>query len=169
MTTSKNKPFNKTLQMGYHPFLHGKGITRATAEFFGVGYVKRGTMKGRVAIPLHNPEGVLVGYIGRAVNDKAKAKWFHLKKFLNPSLELFNLHRVAEQHSAAYLFSNPFLALKAWQEGETKALAMTGPILSIPQATLLGQHFEMVVIKVSPTLQGKVAERLKETSLKVYP
>jgi DNA primase len=37
--------------------------------YFGLGYCSRGMLKGRLAIPLHDQQGRLIGYAGRVVND----------------------------------------------------------------------------------------------------
>jgi len=54
-----------------HPYLLGRGFTSATVEHFGLGFCTRGLLKDRVAIPLHDSGGALVGYAGRVVDDKA--------------------------------------------------------------------------------------------------
>ncbi len=168
MTTTSNKPFNKALEVHYHPFLHGKGITEETAQRFGVGYCKKGTMKGRIVFPLHNPRGQLVGYIGRSVKPDAKAKWFFLKRFVNPALELFNLHRLVGRFRVVYLCSNPFRVLSLYQEGTENTLSMTGPQLSQAQAALLRASFQEVYLKASPGLEKQVNRTLRNAGVRVY-
>jgi hypothetical protein len=53
-----------------HPYLLGRGFTPETIQRFGLGYCSRGMLKNRVAIPLHDAAGALVGYAGRVVDDK---------------------------------------------------------------------------------------------------
>lgn len=52
-----------------HPYLAERGFTASTITTFGLGYCNRGLMKGRIAIPLHNREGQLIGYAGRMVDE----------------------------------------------------------------------------------------------------
>ena len=52
-----------------HPYLFGRGFTPETIQHFGLGYCGRGLLKTRVAIPLHDADGKLVGYAGRVVDD----------------------------------------------------------------------------------------------------
>jgi len=52
-----------------HPYLLGRGFTPETVERFGLGFCSRGYLKNRVAIPLHDMAGALVGYAGRVVDD----------------------------------------------------------------------------------------------------
>jgi DNA primase len=54
-----------------HPYLVGRGFTPETIRHFGLGYCGRGLLKTRVAIPLHDADGKLVGYAGRVVDDAA--------------------------------------------------------------------------------------------------
>ena len=168
MVMTSNEPFKGSLELHYHPYLMGKGVTEETAQFFGVGYCKSGTMRGRIVFPLHNPRGILVGYIGRAVDPKAKAKWFHLKKFVCPAWELFNLHRVKDNFRVGYLHSNPFQVLTAKQEGTQNAVAMTGPQLSQTQVGLISQYFQEVNIRVSPALEKGVREALRNAGVRAY-
>lgn len=53
-----------------HPYLLKRGFTPATIEHFGLGFCARGYLKDRVAIPLHNQAGKLIGYAGRVVADE---------------------------------------------------------------------------------------------------
>ena len=54
-----------------HPYLLGRGFTKATIERFELGFCSRGLMKDRVAIPLRDSQGRLIGYAGRVVDDAA--------------------------------------------------------------------------------------------------
>ncbi len=67
-----NAPLDFTLQ-GLdlaHQYLRDRGFTDKTSELFGLGYCSRGLMKGRIAIPLHDTDGRLIGYAGRIINDE---------------------------------------------------------------------------------------------------
>jgi DNA primase len=67
-------------------------------DVFGVGFCQKGSMQGRVCVPIHNAQGNLVGYAGRWIGEpetlpKGEEKW-KLPAGFHKSLELFNLHRV---------------------------------------------------------------------------
>ena len=68
-----NQPLDFELQGldAKHPYLLGRGFTPETIERFGLGYCSRGMLKNRVAIPLHDAGGKLIGYAGRVVDDSA--------------------------------------------------------------------------------------------------
>ncbi len=57
-----------------HPYLLNRGFSQATIDHFGLGFCSRGYLKDRVAIPLHDHEGKLVGYGGRVVDDATIAE-----------------------------------------------------------------------------------------------
>jgi DNA primase len=58
----------KDLDAG-HPYLMGRKFSRETMHHFGVGYCSRGMLKDRIAIPLHDADGKLLGYAGRVIDD----------------------------------------------------------------------------------------------------
>lgn len=67
-----NPPLNFELKGldGAHAYLKGRGFSQETTSRFGVGFCSRGSLKGRIAIPIHDAEGRLVGYAGRVVDDR---------------------------------------------------------------------------------------------------
>jgi DNA primase len=52
-----------------HPYLLNRGFTPETIRHFELGFCSRGLMKDRIAIPLRNAAGQLVGYAGRVIDD----------------------------------------------------------------------------------------------------
>lgn len=52
-----------------HPYLEKRGIEGETARFFGIGVADRGSLQGRLAIPLHDLSGRVIGYAGRVTDD----------------------------------------------------------------------------------------------------
>jgi len=52
-----------------HPYLLNRGFSQDTIDYFGLGFCSRGMLKDRVAIPLHDHDGKLIGYAGRVVDD----------------------------------------------------------------------------------------------------
>lgn len=93
--TAVNKPLTFQLKSVdcSHPYLSERGITKETAEYFGVGFFPgKGSMNGRIVIPIHNQHGKLVAYAGRAIDGSEPR--YKLPAGFHKSLELFNLHRV---------------------------------------------------------------------------
>jgi DNA primase len=52
-----------------HPYLEKRGFNKETIHHFGLGFCSKGLLSGRVAIPVHSPDGKLTGYAGRLVDD----------------------------------------------------------------------------------------------------
>lgn len=89
-----------------HPYLLGRGFASETIEKFGLGYCSRGLLANRVAIPLHEGDGRLVGYAGRLVDDELISEANPKYKFpgrrkrkgaihdFRKSLFLYNEHRI---------------------------------------------------------------------------
>ena len=91
-----NEPlgFELQLELG-SAFLSDRGIDAATQEMFGLGVAKRGMMKGRVVIPIHNDGGERIAYCGRYAGDPVPGDEprYKMPATFNKRLELFNLHR----------------------------------------------------------------------------
>lgn len=52
-----------------HSYLRNRKLTPETIAHFGIGFFKQRMMKDRIAIPLHDAEGQLIGYAARIVDD----------------------------------------------------------------------------------------------------
>ena len=92
-----NKPLTfKLKNLDYdHAYLKERGIKKETIKEFGLGYCKRGILKGRIAIPIHNEEGELVAYAGRYPGDPPgkESKYIFPPNFKKGCV-IFNLNRV---------------------------------------------------------------------------
>jgi DNA primase len=89
-----------------HAYLRGRGFNEETIARFGLGFCARGLLKNRIAIPLHDRDGRLVGYAGRVIDDKSIREQNPRYKFpgrrkregviheFRKSLLLYNAHRI---------------------------------------------------------------------------
>lgn len=132
-----------------HPYLHERGLTPETIRTFGLGYCGRGLMAGRIAIPLHNHEGNLVGYAGRVVDDgqigeenpkyrlpgarERDGKVFEFSK----GAFLFNGHRVQAPATDLIVVEGFFSVFHLHKCGWTNAVALMGSSCSPEQAELI--------------------------------
>jgi DNA primase len=135
-----------------HAYLTARGLKPETINEFGLGYCNRGLMKDRVAIPLHDPAGRLVGYAGRLVDDAEINA--DTPKYLLPGSRvkdgvryefhkselLFNGHRINAQHpdgvDSLVVVEGFFGAMRLHQAG-FPAVALMGAACSEAQARLL--------------------------------
>ncbi len=132
-----------------HPYLRARGLARETIAHFGLGYCDRGLMKGRVAIPLHDTEGRLIGYAGRLVDDKQvdgenpkyklpgnRTREGVVYEF-SKSAFLFNGHQFAAPVSDLVVVEGFFGTFWLHQHGYHHVAALMGSSCSERQAELL--------------------------------
>jgi DNA primase len=126
-----------------HPYLTGRGLTLETMVDFGVGFCAKGMMAGRIAIPIHNPEGQVVAYAGRLTeeptDDNPKYK---LPPGFRKSQELFNIDRAAKEpvEVAMVVVEGFFGCMKLHQHGCRRAVALMGSTMSAAQEELIRKH-----------------------------
>jgi len=65
-----------------------------TAAHFGAGFASKGIMRGRFAIPVHDPAGILLAYCGRAVKDESPLLLF--PNGFDPRIAIFDANRMVE-------------------------------------------------------------------------
>jgi DNA primase len=137
-----------------HPYLAARGIDRAMAEQFGMGFYRGpGIFGGRLVIPLHNGCGELVAYGGRAV-DGAQPRYRFPSGFAKSEI-LFNLHRAVATGRQAVVVVEGFFEL--YQAGEPAVVGLMGAALYEPQQRSLLQHFQHVILLLDGDPAGRLA------------
>ncbi len=144
----KNLPLDFTLEKRIkpdHPFLTSeKGLDVKIIKKFGLGYCFKGMMAGRVVIPIHNVEGKIVAYAGRALkkrDQETRGKYLFPSGFTK-SVELFNYHRVASKNKllreyGLIVVEGFFDAIKLTALGFPNVVGLMGWSLSEIQEKLL--------------------------------
>jgi DNA primase len=129
-----------------HPYLTGRGFTKETIRFFGLGFCNRGWLKGRVAIPLHDSKGQLLGYAGRLVENDP-----HTPKYMLPgererkgqilrfekSLFLYNGHRIKAAVPNLVVVEGFPSVWWLHQNGYPETVALMGNSFSVQQLDLI--------------------------------
>jgi hypothetical protein len=166
-----NKPLGFTLKdiNPAHPYLGTRGITRETAEAFGVGFFPgKGSMAGRVVIPIYDGWGDLVAYAGRSI-DGTEPKYKFPAGF-RKSLELFNLHQVPDTDAAVIVVEGFFDCMKVHQAGFPNVVALMGCSLSETQENTLAEVFHKVVLMLDGDTAGRTAtgEILSRLGLRMF-
>jgi DNA primase len=154
--SESNKPLSFTLQKIEcgHPYLKERGLTEETAKKFGVGiFPGKGSMQGRCVIPIHNRDGDLVAYAGRAV-DGSEPRYKFPAGF-RKSFELFNLHRVIGE-SPVVVVEGFFDCMKVSQAGYP-CVALMGSTMSDAQEHLIAEDFGSVVLMLDGDDAGRSA------------
>jgi DNA primase len=123
-----------------HPYLRERGLTKETIETFGLGYFGgKGSMHGRVAIPIHNEHGELVAYAGRWPGDPPEDEpKYKLPANFHKSLVLYNLHRAIEYATEGLIVVEGFWSVfELTQRGRKNVVAVMGSSVSPEQERLI--------------------------------
>jgi DNA primase len=119
-----------------HPYLNERGLSAETITAFGLGGCARGSLRGWIAIPIHDANGRLVAYAGRwpGVPTEGISK-YRLPRGFRKSLELFNQHRAATESGAEPLVvvEGFFGCMRVWQTGHKRVVSLMGSMLSKAQ------------------------------------
>lgn len=158
--TQSNEPLKFQLKGvdPLHPYLAERRIQPETARLFGVGFFPgRGSMAGRLVIPIHNEQGQLVAYAGRAL-DNTPPK-YKLPSGFHKSLVLFNLNRVLEQNPRPrqVVVVEGFFDCFKVQEAGFPCVALMGNSLSAPQEELMRRYFKAVCLMLDGDEAGQQA------------
>lgn len=182
-TGEPNKPLGFRLQgIDYHhPYLAGRGVDAETAEYFGVGFFPgKGSMSGRVVIPIENEAGELVAYAGRSI-DGSEPK-YKLPVGFKKSQVLYNLARAAEETDGTVVLVEGFFDCIRVTQAEFASIALMGCSMSQQQEAQIVTHFRRAVVmldgdeagyrgagEIAGRLVGKIWTRVVELALGRQP
>lgn len=121
-----------------HPELARLGFKRETLVHFGAGYFTgKGLMHGKVALPFHNKDGVLVAYVGYTLENGT----FTYPPAFDRRLELYNYPRGAvasgRDHLGVLLVTDLLVVLRLYELGVSQVLALPSEEIHAPQLDLL--------------------------------
>jgi DNA primase len=162
--TNKPLPFTLKGLIHSHGYLNRRGFREETARHFGAGFFPgRGSMAGRVIVPIHNENGELVAYVGRSID--APGPKYRFPTGFRKSAILFNLHRVlalrgmaSGQPPAVIVVEGFFDCMKVHQAGFPAVVALMGSSLSDMQKNLLNQ-FRQIVLFLDGDRAGTTAAK----------
>lgn len=122
-----------------HPFFGQRGILPQTVNDFGLGFCTKGMMKDRIAIPIHDDQGNLVAYCGRAITDEQienECKYKLPPNFIKQAV-VYNLHRQPPKADLFILVESYFSVFALHQADYPNALSLMGSFLSEAQEELI--------------------------------
>jgi DNA primase len=142
-----------------HPYLQQRGIARATAAEFGMGfYGGPGLMNGRIVIPIRNASGDIVAYAGRALDGRTPK--YKLPAGFRKAWELFNIERAtATSSQTVIVVEGYFDCVRVHQAGFPFVVALMGSSLSASQERVLAERFERVFLMLDGDAAGRAASR----------
>jgi DNA primase len=137
-------------------YFQGRKITADSMEKFSLGYSENRDM---VTVPVHSPEGILVGFVGRSVEGKE----FKNTPGLPKSKVLFNLHRV-KSSSKVFVVESSFDVIRLDQVG-MPAVATLGANVSNIQVDLLRKYFNNIYViadndEAGGNMKGRIIEKI---------
>jgi DNA primase len=131
-------------------------ITMSSWNKFSLGYSQKQDM---VIVPVHSPEGIPVGFVGRSIEGKE----FKNTPGLPKAKILFNLHRV-KTADKVYIVESSFDAIRLDQVG-FPAVATLGANVSNIQIELLQKYFNNIIViadndDAGGNMKSKIVEKL---------
>lgn len=167
------RPFSQRLSLDpADPFLTAKGIRPQTASRFDAGrFLGRGWLEGCIAVRLHDPGGIPLGYAGRQLDaEKARrhGKWKLPPRFPRSST-LYNLHRVRDRlPRGLVLVECPWAVMRLDQIG-VPAVALLGTELSSHQRHLLRDATRILLLMDGDNAGHQAALRLRSAFASSIP
>jgi len=156
-------------------YLISRGINEQSMHDFKLGYSENMDM---VITPVHSPDGIPIGLVGRSIKDKAFKNSTNLAK----SKTLFNIHRAKKIGGHVIIVQSNFDAIRIHQAGFPNVVATLGGFLSIEQQNLLNRYFNKITIMTDADLAGRelglsIANKLRNKDIlwasyeygKIYP
>jgi DNA primase len=135
-------------------YLSYRKISQNSWSKFSLGYSEKQDM---VTIPVHSPDGIPIGFVGRSIEGKE----FKNTPGLPKSKTLFNLHRV-KTSTKVYVVESSFDAIRLDQVG-FPAVATLGATVSNAQIDLLQKYFnDIIVIADNDEAGGNMMKRILE-------
>jgi DNA primase len=137
-------------------YYEGRLITEDSVKKFSLGFSEKQDM---VTVPVHSPDGMEVGFVGRSIEGKD----FKNTPGLPKSKVLFNLHRV-KTSSKVYIVESSFDVIRLDQCG-FPAVATLGANVSNVQIDLLQKYFNNIIViadndEAGGNMKSKIVERL---------
>lgn len=156
-------------------YFKSRGIEGQSIIDFDLGYSKN---MGMVTVPVHSPDGIPIGIVGRSIEGKSFKNSTNLPK----SKTMFNIHRAKKIGSNVIIVESSFDAIRVHQAGFPNVVATLGGSLSSEQQRLLNKYFSTIIIMTDADEAGRelglsIANRLNTKDIlwasydygKIYP
>jgi len=140
-------------------YLHGRGITNELIDYFHLGYSEKQDM---VIVPVHSPDGIPVGLVGRGIQDKT----FKNSRNLPRSKTMFNLNRAKKYGGTVVVCESSFDAIRIHGAGFPNVIATLGGYISKDNLANLNRYFNQIIIMTDFDDKDK---HIAENCRKCYP
>lgn len=140
-------------------YFYSRGFTDKAIDHFKLGYSKSQDM---VIVPVHSPDGLPVGLVGRSIDGKQ----FKNSTNLPRSKTMFNLNRAKREGGTLIVVESSFDAIKLFEAGFPNAVATLGGHLSNENLDNLNRYSSRIIIATDMDEAGRklgkaIASKLK--------
>lgn len=144
-------------------YLISRGINSEAWEQFAMGYSDNMDM---VTVPLHSPEGIAVGIIGRSIKDKRFKNSVNLPR----NKTMFNLHRAKREGGTIIVCESSFDVIRLWQAGFPNAVGTLGGSISDVNLQNLNKYASTIILMTDNDQAGRslgntIASKLKNKNV----
>lgn len=147
-STKRNIP---NLELHYCEYLKDYNISAELAKTYEIGFVKqRSIMSGKIAVKVHDRQGIPIGYIGHNEKDHS---WLFPKGFKRP---LYNTHRLTG-NELLVLTTDPFVAIKIVSFGISQVASLLASSMTTEQEKQLHTFKNILLLHNEPL---NIVERL---------
>jgi len=144
-------------------YLKSRKIDLSAMAYFSMGYSEN---MGMVTVPLHSPDGIPVGIIGRSITDKKFKNSVNLPR----NKTMFNLHRAKREGGTIIVVESSFDVIRLWQAGYPNAVATLGGSISDINIQNLNKYSSTIILMTDNDSAGRalgntIANRLKNKNV----
>ena len=129
-------------------YFNNRGINDESINHFRLGYSGNQDM---VIVPVHSPDGMPVGLVGRSIEGKS----FKNSTRLPRSKTMFNIHRARRESSTAIVVESSFDAIRVHQSGYPNVIATLGGSMSRVNLENINRNFTRVIIMTDADQAGR--------------
>jgi DNA primase len=129
-------------------YFYSRGINQQSIVDFDLGYSQN---MGMVTVPVHSPDGMPIGIVGRSIEGKSFKNSTNLPK----SKTMFNVHRAKKIGDHVIVVESSFDAIRIHQAGFPNVVATLGGFLSKEQHHILNRYFNRITIMTDTDLAGR--------------
>jgi DNA primase len=129
-------------------YFYSRGINQQSIIDFDLGYSQN---MGMVTVPVHSPDGMPIGIVGRSIEGKSFKNSTNLPK----SKTMFNVHRAKKIGDHVIVVESSFDAIRIHQAGFPNVVATLGGFLSKEQHHILNRYFNRITIMTDTDLAGR--------------
>jgi DNA primase len=137
-----------------------RGINHESMDYFNLGYSEKQRM---VTVPVHSPDGIAVGIVGRSIEGKS----FKNSSNLPRNKTMFNLHRAKRAGGTIIVTESSFDAIRVHQAGFPGAVATLGGSLSEDNLENLNKYSSKIIIMTDADEAGRKLGKLIANKLKM--